>query len=47
MAARFGMGGYRADELGELFSLLRGLRLAAGDFTPGPAPAATGPAVSR
>ena len=47
MAARFGMGGYHADELGELFSLLRGLRLAAGDFTPGPAPAATGRAVSR
>ena len=47
MAARFGMGGYRSDELGQLFALLRGLRLAAGDFTPGPAPAATEPAVSR
>jgi DNA-binding MarR family transcriptional regulator len=47
MAARFGMGGYRADELGQLFTLLRGLRLAAGDFTPGPVPAASRPAVSR
>ena len=47
MAARFGMGGYRTDELGQLFTLLRGLRLAAGDFTPGPAAAATGPVVSR
>ena len=47
MAARFGMGGYRTDELGQLFTLLRGLRLAAGDFTPGPAAATTGPAVSR
>jgi DNA-binding MarR family transcriptional regulator len=47
MAARFGMGGYRTGELGELFTLLRGLRLAAGDFTPGPPPAATGPVVSR
>jgi DNA-binding MarR family transcriptional regulator len=47
MAARFGMGGYRTDELGEMFTLLRGLRLAAGDFTPGPRPAATGPVVSR
>jgi DNA-binding MarR family transcriptional regulator len=34
MAARFGMGGYGAAELGELFSLLRGLRVAAGDFAP-------------
>jgi DNA-binding MarR family transcriptional regulator len=47
MAARFGMGGYRTGELAELFTLLRGLRLAAGDFTPGPRPAAAGPAVSR
>jgi DNA-binding MarR family transcriptional regulator len=47
MAARFGMGGYRSDELGQLFTLLRGLRLAAGDFTPDPAPAAAEPAVSR
>ncbi len=47
MAARFGMGGYRTGELGQLFTLLRGLRLAAGDFTPDPRPAAAGPAVSR
>jgi len=32
MAARFGMGGFDASELGQLFALLRGLRLAAGDF---------------
>jgi DNA-binding MarR family transcriptional regulator len=42
MAARFGMGGFDAGELGQLFDLLRGLRLAAGDFVaepdePGPA----------
>jgi DNA-binding MarR family transcriptional regulator len=42
MAARFGMGGFDAGELGQLFALLRGLRLAAGDFVaepgePGPA----------
>ena len=47
LAARCGMGGYRTDELGQLFTLLRGLRRAAGDFTPGPAAATTGPAVSR
>ena len=34
MAARFGMGGYGQAELDELFRLLRGLRLAAGDFLP-------------
>ena len=34
MAARFGMGGYGEGELGDLFRLLRGLRLAAGDFLP-------------
>jgi DNA-binding MarR family transcriptional regulator len=32
MAARFGMGGYGTGELGQVFTLLRGLRLAAGDF---------------
>jgi DNA-binding MarR family transcriptional regulator len=32
MAARFGMAGYDDGALGELFDLLRGLRLAAGDF---------------
>jgi len=37
MAARFGMGGFDAGELGQLFDLLRGLRLAAGDFVAGPA----------
>jgi DNA-binding MarR family transcriptional regulator len=42
MAARFGMAGFDAGELGQLFDLLRGLRLAAGDFVaepdePGPA----------
>jgi hypothetical protein len=35
MAARFGMGGFDAGELGQLFALLRGLRLAAGDFVAG------------
>jgi DNA-binding MarR family transcriptional regulator len=42
MTARFGMGGYHTGELGQVFTLLRGLRLAAGDFVaepdePGPA----------
>ena len=36
MAARFGMGGYGAGELGQVFTLLRGLRLEAGDFVPEP-----------
>ena len=36
MAARFGMGGYGTGELGQVFTLLRGLRLAAGDFVAGP-----------
>ena len=36
MAARFGMGGYGTGELGHGFALLRGLRLAAGDFVPEP-----------
>jgi DNA-binding MarR family transcriptional regulator len=39
MAARFGMAGYETAELAALFSLLRGLRVAAGDFTPSLAPA--------
>jgi DNA-binding MarR family transcriptional regulator len=39
MAAEFGVGGFAAAELDEIFGLLRGLRVAAGDFT-GPAPAA-------
>jgi hypothetical protein len=45
MAARFGMGGFDAGELGQLFALLRGLRLAAGDFvagSAGPGPAGEG-----
>jgi DNA-binding MarR family transcriptional regulator len=36
MAARFGMAGYDVLELGEIFSLLRGLRVTAGDFRPQP-----------
>jgi len=36
MAARFGMGGYGTGELGQVFTLLRGLRLTAGDFVPEP-----------
>jgi DNA-binding MarR family transcriptional regulator len=36
MAARFGMGGYGTGELEQVFTLLRGLRLAAGDFVEGP-----------
>jgi DNA-binding MarR family transcriptional regulator len=35
MSARFGMAGYRDSELDELFTLLRGLRVGAGDFAPG------------
>jgi DNA-binding MarR family transcriptional regulator len=33
MAAEFGLSGYSTAELGEMFTLLRGLRLSAGDFT--------------
>jgi hypothetical protein len=36
MAARFGMAGYDLLELGEIFTLLRGLRVTAGDFRPEP-----------
>ena len=36
MTARFGMGGYGTGELGQVFTLLRGLRLEAGDFVPEP-----------
>jgi len=35
MTAEFGMAGYDSGQLAELFGLLRGLRLAAGDFTGG------------
>ena len=34
MAADFGLGGYDKDQLGEIFDLLRDLRLTAGDFIP-------------
>ena len=47
MAARFGMAGYDAIELGEIFSLLRGLRVAAGDFQTEPVtPAGEGTAAA-
>lgn len=36
MAARFGMPGYDPPELGDIFTLLRGLRVSAGDFRPEP-----------
>jgi DNA-binding MarR family transcriptional regulator len=39
-AAEFGLGAYTEAELGEMFTLLRGLRLSAGDFVPAPAPVA-------
>jgi DNA-binding MarR family transcriptional regulator len=42
MATRFGMGGYGTGELEQVFTLLRGLRLEAGDFVAGQAEA--GPA---
>jgi hypothetical protein len=32
MAAEFGMGGYTEDQLQDVFGLLRGLRVTAGDF---------------
>jgi DNA-binding MarR family transcriptional regulator len=35
MSAEFGMAGYAAGQLEELFDLLRGLRVAAGDFKEG------------
>ena len=34
MAAEFGLGGYEPGQLKEIFDLLRGLRLANGDFVP-------------
>ena len=43
MAADFGLAGYSDGQLAEMFALLRGLRLAAGDFT-ADAPGADGPA---
>ncbi len=45
MSADFSMGGYDTGQLSEIFDLLRGLRLAAGDFTAdAPAEAAGTPA---
>src|SRR5580698_4873975 len=38
IAAEFGFAGYTESELAELFTLLRNLRLSAGDFIPDPAP---------
>jgi DNA-binding MarR family transcriptional regulator len=35
MAAEFGMGGYTEEQLADVFSLLRGLRVTAGDFKDG------------
>ncbi len=40
MAARFGMADYGAVDLAEIFTLLRGLRVTAGDFRPEPGAAA-------
>ena len=40
MAARFGMAEYDPGELTEIFTLLRGLRVTAGDFRPEPGPVA-------
>jgi hypothetical protein len=36
MTAQFGMASYDVTQLGQVFDLLRGLRVAAGDFAPGP-----------
>ncbi len=44
MAADFGLGGYDKDQLGEIFDLLRGLRLTARDFLPEAPEAAEAPA---
>ena len=35
MAADFGLGGYDNGQLEEMFAMLRGLRVSAGDFRPG------------
>jgi hypothetical protein len=43
MAARFGMAGYGPVDLAEIFTLLRGLRVTAGDFRTGPGAAAVSP----
>ena len=39
MAAEFGLAGFDPDQREQLFGLLRGLRVAAGDFMAAPAPA--------
>jgi hypothetical protein len=41
-AAEFGLSRYDGDQLKEMFDLLRGLRLAAGDFSDGDPEAAGG-----
>jgi hypothetical protein len=43
MAAEFGLGGYEAGQLKEIFDLFRELRLAAGDFVPDEAGQVPGP----
>jgi DNA-binding MarR family transcriptional regulator len=43
MAAGFGMAGYDSASLGQLFRLLRGLRVAAGDFVPADGAGGRGP----
>ena len=42
MGAEFGLAGFDPAQREQLFSLLRGLRVAAGDFTAAPAPAGSG-----
>jgi hypothetical protein len=39
MGAEFGLAGFDPAQREQLFGLLRGLRVAAGDFTAAPAPA--------
>jgi DNA-binding MarR family transcriptional regulator len=46
MAAEFGLGEYAAGDLDEMFSLLRELRVSAGDFTEQRSPGSGPPAVS-
>ncbi len=44
MAAKFGVGGYGTGQLDEIFGLLRGLRVSAGDFTDAGSAASAAPA---
>ena len=44
MAAKFGVGGYGTGQLDEIFGLLRGLRVSAGDFTDTGSAASAAPA---